>query len=332
MANATLERPRTLDQLFAEAANTAGAFSFAADGGAVVEAAAPQEGQPPRGKVSMLARSAGGIVHWYWGLIVHDFAGMKHAPKIPVDYAHDDDEAIGYVDQFVADSAGLRLAGELIAFRNDDKAAEVLFKGAAGIPYASSIDWTGLARIEEVPAGMTADANGQTFQGPCLVVREWTLAGVAVCMYGADPDATSEFKKRGAGSANVSRFRKEGSMSTDTQGAPSPDVAAIRKQAAADASAELKKFTDRFGATDGVAFFTAGTPWADALDATVTKQAAAIADLQTKLTAAEAKLSATKLGEETGVSGNDADKAKGGKSAFASAFRVNNSKQPAAAQ
>lgn len=330
MPTSTLEAPRTLDQIFAEAAATPGAFRFEADGGAVVEAAPAEDGKPPRGKVSMLARAAGGIVHWFWGVIVHDFAGMKHAAKIPVDYAHDDDEAIGYVDQFSTDAAGLRLAGELVAFRADDKAAEVLFKGQAGIPYASSIDWTGPARIEEVPAGMSAEANGQTFQGPCLIVREWQLAGVAVCMYGADPDATSEFKKRGAVPANVSRFRKEGSMDKEST-ATAPDVAAIQKQAAADAAANLKKFTDKFGAEAGVAYFTAGTPWAEALDATVTKQAAEIADLKTKLTAAETKLSATKLGEADPVSGNDGDKKPAGRAAFAAAFRVNSSKQPAAA-
>lgn len=331
--NATLDAPRTLDQIFADAANTPGAFVFAADGGAAVEATPAEAGKPPRGKVSMLARAAGGIVHWFWGVIVHDFAGMKHAPKIPIDYAHEDDEALGYIDQFSTDAAGLHLAGELVAFQPDDKAAEVLYKGGAGVPYASSIDWTGAARIEEVPAGMSAEANGQTFQGPCLIVREWTLAGVAVCMYGADPDATSEFaKKRGAGPANVTRFRKGSTMSEQPKGADAPNVADIQKQAADAERANLKKFTDRFGAEAGVAFFTAGTPWAEALDATVTKQAATIQELTTKLAAAEQKLGAVKLGETEPVTSADGDGKKGGKAAFTSAFRVSGSKQPAAAK
>ena len=56
------------------------------------------------------------------------------------------------------------------------------------------------------------------------------------------------------------------------------------------------------------------------------------ADLKTKLTGAETKLGAMKLGEEAGVSGSDGEGKPGGKSAFKSAFRISGSKQPAAAQ
>lgn len=311
-------RSARVDQLFAKAPRNAYAFDAAPGEIDPVEQAADQ---PPRGKIKMLARSSGAIDHWYWGPIVHDFAGMKHAAKILIDYRHDDwnvGSALGFVDQFVVEPAGLQLGGELIAFKADDVAAEILFKGKAGVPFASSIDWAGAARIEDVPVGMRAVANGQTFEGPVLIVREWNLAGVAVCHYGADPDATSEFSKgRGAGSAQVSVFTKGQSMDENTQG----DAAALRKQAADEARAEAKKFCDAFGEVDGAKYFAEALTFEAAQDKHGKKLAAENAELKTKLADAQQKLSATQLGEAAPIEGGDAGD-KGGKKKFSDAFRL----------
>jgi hypothetical protein len=319
MATKTLDRANQLDQLFADAPGNA--YRFEAAAAADVQSQEAAEGSPPRGKISMLARTAGSITHWYWGSIIHDFAGMKHAQRIPVDYVHDDWELIGYVDQFGTSPEGLKLGGELIAFRADDKAAEVLFKGKAGVPYQASIDWSGAARIEEVPAGMSAQANGQTFAGPCLIVREWTLAGVAVCPYGADSGTNSEFaKQRGTAPAQLSRFTKGEDMGEENKGGDAPDAAALRKQAADETRAQLKKFCDDFGVEAGTQFFNEGLEYGDALAKHSKAQADELKATKEKLAAAETKLSQTKLGEETPVSGAGAEK-KGGKAKFVSMFR-----------
>jgi hypothetical protein len=67
----------------------AGPFQFAAKPGEV-------DGNR---RITMLARTAEPIEHWYWGKIVHDMAGMKlAAPTLPCDYCHDPAEILGFLD------------------------------------------------------------------------------------------------------------------------------------------------------------------------------------------------------------------------------------------
>jgi hypothetical protein len=50
--------------------------------------------------ISMLARTAKPIEHWYFGKVVHDMAGMAlAAPTLPIDYCHDPEEVLGFLDQ-----------------------------------------------------------------------------------------------------------------------------------------------------------------------------------------------------------------------------------------
>lgn len=319
-----------VDKLFAEAPAHAFALEMTAPTTFADVAAGDGDGRLVRGKISMLARTAGAIDHWYWGPIVHDFAGMKRRDRIAVDYVHDDYELIGYLDQFVADQRGLNTAGELISVKAGDRAEEVLLKGKAGIPFEASIDWSGAARIEEVPHGMTAEANGQTFAGPCLIVREWSLRRVAVCPSGADGGTSTAFsKQRGDRSAQV--FRKEEIMGDENQGDNAPDLANVKKQAADDARAELKRFCEAFGDADGAKFFNEGLQFGDALAKHAAKLAEQNKELSQKLADTEKKLSETKLGETEAASGADGDKAKGGKAKFASVFHGAALKQKAAA-
>lgn len=159
----------------------------------VADAQTVTDGKVP---VSLKARQAGPMTHWYWGPIVHDLDGMAHAAKIAIDYNHG--QPIGYADQFSRTEYGLELAGALIPLGPpaEDRAAEVVAKAAAGIPYQASIDWSQVPpRLEDVPAGRTAMANGQTMTGPLTIVRQWNLAAVAICPLGADPSTETRFSE-----------------------------------------------------------------------------------------------------------------------------------------
>lgn len=148
--------------------------------------------------VRIKARSGQPIEHQFWGKIVHDLAGMRlHKAKLPIDYAHDDKQVIGFLNHFDGSGGDLWASGALVPFRGD-KAEEVIFKAAAGIPYEASIFWGGNGiKIEEVGEGMVAQVNGYQFDGPGLIVREWPLRGVAICPYGADSQTETMFKKSG---------------------------------------------------------------------------------------------------------------------------------------
>ena len=164
------------------------------------EVALELDGDPLSTRVSLLARSSQPIDHWHWGRVVHDLAGVQLSkPKIPIDYAHNSDEVIGFLDSIEVDEAGLRTDGQLVVFNDDDRAAEVAYKSAQGVPYEASINFGGDGiKLEQVDAGESTEVNGYEFEGPGVVVRSWPLRGVAIVPYGADQNTeTNTFHKSG---------------------------------------------------------------------------------------------------------------------------------------
>lgn len=146
--------------------------------------------------LSMLARSADPIDHWYWGAVVHDMDGLElHKDRIAVDYCHADDEILGYIDGFDADpSVGLTLTGGLVPYRDDDRVSEIRHKAAQGVPYEASIYFDD-AKVERLDDGQVATVNGREIEGPASIIRRWSLRGVAVCPYGADKNTNSQFTR-----------------------------------------------------------------------------------------------------------------------------------------
>ncbi len=72
----------------------------------------------------LVVRSNEVIDHWYWGPIVHDFAGMTHRDRIPLDMDHCYGDPVGFANGFAITDEGLILTGELVALAaNDDDAA-----------------------------------------------------------------------------------------------------------------------------------------------------------------------------------------------------------------
>lgn len=145
----------------------------------------------------MVARSGQPIEHWYWGRIVHDLSGVSHKPRIPIDYAHDEREVIGYANHFDGESGDLVVTGALVPYRDNDRASEIVHKFKAGVPYEASINFGGDGlKIQNVSDGETTTVNGYQFAGPGVVVRNWPLRGVAICPYGADANTSTEFSNQ----------------------------------------------------------------------------------------------------------------------------------------
>ncbi len=143
-------------------------------------------------KIRLKARSGDAINHWYWGKIAHDLSGMRHKNRIPVDYAHNDGEVLGYVNHFDVASGDLVAAGALTPWRDDDRASEVIYKMRHGVPYEASIFFgDDSMAVEEVQDGVTAQVNGREFVGPGVIIRQWSLRGIAICPYGADSQTES---------------------------------------------------------------------------------------------------------------------------------------------
>ncbi len=286
---------------------------------------------PMRHRITGLARSSEAIYHWYWGRVVHDFAGMKpRGEKLHLDYCHW--ELIGVVDQLSVQTDGLHIGGEVQSIKPDDQALTVITRGKLGSPYELSIDFTDPAmRIEEVAEGVPVVVNGQQFTGPLTVIREWELRSVAVCEYGRDSNTEAKFSEGQAKPpVTITVLSQEKPMKLDTAttpaaatpptdaaqlggnttpGAPAAPAATPQPAAVPGANTfsmdQLKKYTEAFGAEKGLAHFTAGTPFETAL-ATEYKA------LQTKLSAKDGELEqtktaleSTKLGGEKPVGASD---------------------------
>lgn len=284
--------------------------------------------------VRIFARTPGIVEHWYWGRIVHDMAGLQHKDRIQLDWCHQYDKNVGYLDTFDADpKKGLHVSGQIVSFREDDIAAEILHRGRAGVPYEASIDWSGPARIEEVGNGMTAQVNGFTFQGPGYIVREWTLRAVAICPHGVDGSTKTEFAAADPAEFNVTLFSAESSMSQDTtkpaetqqadsqpaatqppaqpqqdsqpQGQP-PAQPAAPHDPRAQFTAELKRFTDKFGAENGAKWFAEGKSYTDALELHAQVLSDQVKAKDEALAAAHQKLSSVDRGEGEPVTFSEA--------------------------
>ncbi len=185
-----------------------------------------QESENDGGRIpiTLKARSADPIPHWYWGKLVHDMEGMElRKETCPIDYCHrggwDSNELIGVASKFATSTRkGLTITGELVSTRDDDRARDVIDKGRAGIPFEASIDFNGPGLVlEEVGEGAHVRVNGKRFDGPGTVVRKWQLRSVAVCPYGADGNTKSEFQN-GDDEVTVAFLTKEPDMAT----APKP--------------------------------------------------------------------------------------------------------------
>ena len=145
--------------------------------------------------VTLLARTNEPIEHWYWGNVVHDFAGMRLVKdRIAIDYCHDSKDILGYANKHETGAEGLVLSGALVPWKESDRASEVAFKFDNGVPYEASIDFGGEGiKYEFVDDGQVAFANDREYQGPLVIIREWPLKGVAICPHGADEHTAAQF-------------------------------------------------------------------------------------------------------------------------------------------
>ena len=198
-------------------------LQFAAEGG----------DDPSLVPISMLGRSAKPIYHWYWGNVVHDMAGFStHHPTVAVDYRHDDEEPIGFLDQFTADNNGLNVSGKLVSLdpaNPDDRVSQLKKLSKAGVPFQASIFFE-TSKIENVQPGASAEVNGYSIDGPAIIVRQWSLRGMAVCLYGADGRTHSKFSDDDS-EVSIPCFLTEPTMTKKTLSNKAAAAAAAKKLA-----------------------------------------------------------------------------------------------------
>lgn len=188
--------------------------------------------------VRLTARSGGAVMTPWFGAVVHDMAGMKlHKNRLAIDYNHDANHIMGYLNHFDISSGDLVTSGALTPFKADDKASEVTMKMRAGVPYESSINFAGDMVIEEFDEG-EVEVNGQKFAAPVTVVREWSLRGVAICPYGMDGNTPAVLMSDSSETVNV-EVRKGNEMKKPV--IKSVEMAAVEEDEEAKKKAEEAK-------------------------------------------------------------------------------------------
>jgi hypothetical protein len=307
------------------------AFSFSA-GRVQFAAGETSDGKSP---ITILARSGKPINHWYWGQVVHDMAGMTLAgDRVMIDWLHTE-EAMGYASKFDTTTGDLVVSGELVSFREDDRAAEVAFRGPKGVPYEASIffdPYNGL-RIEEVAPGVTTVVNGQQIVGPAVVFRQWLLRGVSVCPYGADPNSATMFARKTDNQITVTMFSAEGEAmsqnaatktdpkAADTATPPStpatqmaatpvtqPAIPATPADPRAQFAVELKRYTTAFGAENGSKWLAEGKNFEEACELHLAATNTQLAARDKEIGELKARLAAVNTGEPEPVSFSAAEK------------------------
>ena len=115
-------------------------------------------------------------------------------------------------------------------------------------------------------------------------------------MFGIDAERASQFFTRWLDSHGLSLVSKE-ELAEMAQSQTAEPTTATPEITRASLLAEQSRYVARFGAEDGVAWFTAGKDYTEALEAFSDQQAAKIEKLQAQLAESEAKFASIQLGE-----------------------------------
>lgn len=252
--------------------------------------------------IRLLARTGDPIDHWYWGRIVHDFAGMQHKDKVAFDWCHDRDEIIGYGDKFDSSTGDLWIDGKLLSLEVGDEADKMIKLGEKGVPYEGSIYFTD-ARLEWLPDGMSTQVNGREVSGPLVIAREWTLRRVACCPSGADGGTEVSFSSRPKSEGGTVQLQWKGKPMTKADNPAEGELSPDKQKPATPPNdphqqfrAELGRFTAKFG-PKGAEYFQAGLSWEAALEKHVEELSAERDGAVKAKSEAEQKLAALNLGE-----------------------------------
>lgn len=120
---------------------------------------------------------------YYDGPVVVDIAGVEVADVIPVHRDHDTDCPVGHANV----TLGTSIVCEGVFSVESDDSEEIRTSAKNGFPWKGSIG-LGSMSYEFVDVGISVQANGRTFTGPLLLVRNSVLNEVSFVTIAGDPN------------------------------------------------------------------------------------------------------------------------------------------------
>ena len=186
-----------------------------------------------------------------WDLpVVVDLAGLKNGKVLVANLDHDKTKRVG---NFAVANDGKSLVASGTASAATPARDEVVNSARDGYQWQSSLE-VNPEKVEEVKAGKTVEANGQTFEGPIYVTRAGTLKGFAFVSHGADDNTTATIAATAASKKGNAMLTKEvkawaSEMGIDTENVTAEQVATIEANYAGLNPAKPKK---RLKLDDGI--------------------------------------------------------------------------------
>jgi len=159
---------------------------------AEAEYSIPEQNDDQPVRCSGTAYSGGSFMQWWSNLPCYvDLSGMQLAEQIPLMYNHDytPDARLGVVNA-VNDGKTLSIDGE---FDEESTLAQSIIRAGRKYAWQLSIGAEN-SKYERIGENTTETINGQTVNGPALVVRQSILREVSVVAIGADSKTSMEIK------------------------------------------------------------------------------------------------------------------------------------------
>jgi hypothetical protein len=120
---------------------------------------------------------------YYDGPVVVDISGVQVQGAIPVHREHDTERPVGHAEVTLGNS----IVCEGVFSVDNADSAEIRSSSKNGFPWRGSIG-LGSMSYEYVDTGITIEANGQSFTGPLLLVRNSVLTEVSFVTIAGDPN------------------------------------------------------------------------------------------------------------------------------------------------
>ncbi len=138
---------------------------------------------------SMIAYTGGRMNVGFWPHpVVVDIKGIKFSRKPrPILRDHDTSRIVGHTTAIKKEASKLTVDGIISA--GNSEAEEIINSSAQGFPWQASIG-ADIGQMLFVKEGESANANGQSFDGPVYIARRSTLGEVSFVALGADDNTT----------------------------------------------------------------------------------------------------------------------------------------------
>ena len=199
-----------------------------------IQAAAGEGAEKKLPTVEIVGYNGGKMPVNYWGDVVVDLAGLKAQQATPILLSHSAwslETVLGQTSKVTNDGKTLALAGTIMA--ETETTAQVLTLARNGFQFQASIGVTP-AKYRLVAEKETADANGQTHEGPFYLIEAGTLREISIVPLGADEGSSAKIA-----ASQAQHTPQEGNMN-EKNTPQEPTAESIRAAAVAEQERILK--------------------------------------------------------------------------------------------